>query len=75
MRKILIAVLAVILLAVAWLALFPVWQHADRSFDARVARPAYTARHPVVLFDQGHYNAHGVNGNFAPFAKLLRSDG
>jgi len=75
MRKLLIAVLAVILLAVAWLALFPVGQHADRSFDARVAQPAYTSRHPVVLFDQAHYNAHGMSGSFAPFAKLLRSDG
>lgn len=75
MRKLLVAVLAVILLAGAWLALFPVGQHADRSFDARAAHPAYTSRHPVVLFDQAHYNAHGLSGNFAPFAKLLRSDG
>jgi len=75
MRKLLIAVLAVILLAVTWLAFFPVGQQADRSFDARVALPAYSSRHPVVLFDQAHYNAHGLNGTFAPFAGLLRSDG
>ena len=75
MRKILIAVLAVILLAIGWLALFPVGQHADRSFDARVAHPANTTRHPVVVFDEGHHNAHGLSRNFAPFAKLLRSDG
>jgi hypothetical protein len=75
MRRLLIAVLAVILLAVAWLAVFPVGQHADRSFDASVAHPAYTTRHPVVLFDQAHYNAHSLGGGFAPFAKLLRSDG
>ncbi len=75
MRKTLIAVAAVILLGAGWLALFPVGQRADRAFDARVAQPAYTGRHPVVLFDEGHYNAHSVGRNFAPFAKLLGNDG
>jgi hypothetical protein len=75
MRKILIVILAVFLLALIWLAFFPVGQRADRAFDARVATPAYTARRPVVLFDEGHYNSHSMTGGFAPFAKLLRSDG
>jgi hypothetical protein len=75
MRKLGLVVLSVILLAFVWLAFFPVGQRPDRSFDAGVAHPAYATQHPVVLFDQAHYNAHTMDGNFAPFARLLRNDG
>ncbi len=75
MKRALLVIAILVLLAVGYLALFPVGQRADRAFDARVARPAYTARHPVVVFDEAHYNAHSMSGNFAPFANLLRNDG
>lgn len=75
MKRTLVIVAVLLLALVVWLSLFPVGQHADRSFDARVARPAHTARHPVVLFDEAHYNVHTLGGNFRPFGELLRSDG
>ncbi len=33
-------------------------QHGDPLFDASVARPAYTGRHPRLLFDEAHWNVH-----------------
>ena len=75
MRKLFGVVLALMLLTVIYFAFFPVGQHADRSFDAKVARPAYTSQHPSVLFDQAHYNVHTLDGGFRPFANLLRNDG
>ena len=75
MKRLLISLAIIVLLAAAYLALFPVGQRPDRRFDARVARPAYTARHPVVLFDRAHYNAHGLETGFRAFGQLLRNDG
>lgn len=71
----------VVLLAVA--IAFAWWydrtgQHADPTFDARVALPAYPAgvsHHPKVLIDEAHRNFHTVSGRYGPFADLLRSDG
>src|SRR4051794_17540771 len=68
--------LALLLLsAVGYLAMFPVGQQPDRTFDARVANPAYGSHHPLALFDEGHYDAHSLSGGFAPFRELLRNDG
>lgn len=79
MRKLLlrlVLLVAVLLLAaLAYLAAFPIGQQPDRSFDAAVKSPAYTDHHPVVLFDEGHHNAHTATGGYSPFAKLLRNDG
>lgn len=50
-------------------------QHADRSFDAKVFRPAFTADHPRVLFDQGHNNMHRMDGTYRPFVDLISNDG
>jgi len=50
-------------------------QQADPAFDASVASPAYREQGPKVLFDQAHFNAHGLHGTYAPFAALLREDG
>lgn len=55
--------------------LIPRGQRADRSFDASVARPAYTARHPRLLLDEAHYNVHTIGSTYAPFAKLMANDG
>jgi hypothetical protein len=52
-------------------------QEADPKFDARVARPAYTAtaKHPKVLFDEAHFNFHTTTGRYKPFADLIGNDG
>ena len=75
MKRILLGIVVVLLAGLAWLALFPVGQRPDRSFDATVRRPAYAGHHPKVLVDEGHYNAHTAAGLYSPFAKLLENDG
>jgi hypothetical protein len=50
-------------------------QQADPNFDARVSKPAYTRRHPRVLFDEGHNNVHTASGLYKPFADLITNDG
>jgi hypothetical protein len=50
-------------------------QVADEQFDAKVARPAYQAGGPRVLFDEAHYNFHTASGRYAPFARLIANDG
>jgi hypothetical protein len=50
-------------------------QEADPNFDAKVARPAYRAKHPKVLFDEAHFNFHTSTGRYKPFADLITSDG
>lgn len=50
-------------------------QVADSTFDARVAKPAYTAAHPRVLFDEAHHNFHTSTGRYKPFATLIANDG
>jgi hypothetical protein len=65
----------VLLLGVVCLSRFPFGTRADRGFDVTVAHPAYVGRHPSVLLDEAHFNAHTASGGFAPFVGLLRSDG
>jgi hypothetical protein len=50
-------------------------QRADRDFNTKVARPAYTETHPRVLFDEAHHNFHTAGGRYKPFADLIASDG
>src|SRR5690349_5112178 len=50
-------------------------QVADSTFDASVAKPAYTATHPRVLFDEAHRNFHTTTGRYKPFATLIANDG
>ena len=50
-------------------------QMADPEFDAKVARPAYTATHPKVLIDEAHRNFHTAGRGYKPFADLLTNDG
>ncbi len=50
-------------------------QVADTKFDTKVAKPAYTATHPKVLFDEAHANFHTTTGRYKPFADLIASDG
>jgi len=50
-------------------------QQADPNFVTRVAKPAYTRRHPKVLFDEAHNNIHTPSGLYKPFANLITNDG
>jgi hypothetical protein len=50
-------------------------QIVDAGFDSNVAAPAYTMRHPAVLFDEAHHNFHTVGGRYKPFADLIGHDG
>lgn len=50
-------------------------QEADPHFDAKVARPAYTQKHPKVLFDEAHFNFHTSTGRYQPFVNLITNDG
>src|SRR5687768_8998791 len=50
-------------------------QVADPNFDPAVARPAYTRKHPRVLFDEAHNNFHTAGGRYKAFADLITSDG
>jgi hypothetical protein len=54
-----------------------VWgqQVVDPDFDARVERPAYTDRHPRVLFDEAHNNYHTAGGRYKPFVTMVANDG
>ncbi|MDT4952994.1 MAG: hypothetical protein QOJ02_1132 [Acidobacteriota bacterium] len=50
-------------------------QRADQDFDTSVVRPAYTKKHPRVLFDEAHNNFHTTTGRYKPFATLMGNDG
>jgi hypothetical protein len=50
-------------------------QVADPDFDTKVAKPAFTKKHPKVLFDEAHNNFHTATGRYKPFADLIASDG
>jgi hypothetical protein len=50
-------------------------QIPDPSFNATVANPAYTTKHPRVLFDEAHNNFHTAGGRYKAFADLVISDG
>jgi hypothetical protein len=50
-------------------------QEADPNFDPKVARPAYTQKHPKALFDEAHFNFHTSTGRYKPFASLIVNDG
>ncbi len=65
-------------MATAWLVIASragAQQVADSTFDARVAKPAYAAFHPRVLFDEAHLNFHTSTGRYKPFASLIANDG
>jgi hypothetical protein len=50
-------------------------QQADLSYNVSVARPAYTKKHPKVLFDEAHNNVHTASGLYKPFVDLIINDG
>jgi Leucine Rich repeat len=50
-------------------------QRNDPDFDVSVAHPAYTTKHPTVLFDEAHHNFHTASGRYKVFADLITNDG
>ena len=50
-------------------------QRSDPDFDVSVAHPAFTERHPSVLFDEAHHNFHTSGGRYKAFADLIINDG
>jgi hypothetical protein len=50
-------------------------QVPDKDFKASVDQPAYTDKHPKVLFDEGHFNFHTSQGTYQALVGLLKSDG
>lgn len=51
-------------------------QMVDPDFRPTVERPAYAVgQGPVVVIDEAHANFHRMEGQYAPFAALLRADG
>lgn len=50
-------------------------QISDPNFNTTVARPAYTKKHPNVLFDESHFNFHTAGGRYKAFADLISNDG
>ena len=51
-------------------------QMVDPDFHPTVERPAYSeGQGPVVAIDEAHLNFHRLDGQYAPFAALLRADG
>ena len=50
-------------------------QAADPSFEARVIHPAYSNKHPRVLFDEAHNNFQTTQGGYKPFVALITNDG
>ncbi len=50
-------------------------QRADPTFDTSVAHPAYTDKHPRVLFDEAHRNWDTSSGRYKVFVDLITNDG
>jgi Domain of unknown function (DUF4350) len=74
MRKAAIGLSVVVVLAAVFLYMTRDRSY-DRSFDTRVANPAYPSAGPVVLYDEGHRNTHTTSRGYKPFADLIRNDG
>jgi hypothetical protein len=52
-----------------------VQQIPDSTFNPIVADPAFTTRHPRILFDEAHHNFHTMKGRYQAYAKLMTADG
>ena len=59
----------------ALIAMRALGQRTDPDFDVSVPHPAYTGKHPAVLFDEAHENFHTAGGGYKGFADLITNDG
>ena len=62
-------------LAIATPAAAQVQQLPDTTFVPQIAAPAFTTRHPKVLFDEAHHNFHTLDGRYQAYGKLMTADG
>lgn len=70
-----VSIAAIIVLALIYLWLFPVGQRPDNDYNVQVTSPDFLVHHPVVCFDEAHFNAHTSGNLFRPLAQLLKNDG
>jgi hypothetical protein len=50
-------------------------QHEDHGWDIVLHGITYPEKHPRVVIDRAHHNAHTARGKYRPFAEMLRMDG
>jgi hypothetical protein len=50
-------------------------QIPDPNFNTKVERPAYTNKHPRVMFDEAHFNVHTTSTGYKAFAEMMTNDG
>jgi len=50
-------------------------QVEDPTFVPKVAMPAFTGRHPIVMIDEAHRNQFTMKQGYRAFASLLSQDG
>src|SRR5215471_10665650 len=50
-------------------------QIVDPDFQPTVSKPAYPNGGPAIAIDEAHDNFHTLDGQYAPLAALLRTDG
>ena len=55
--------------------LFPRDRQYDPAFDVRIASPAYSGNGPLVIYDEGHLNAHTADAAYRPLVSMIRGDG
>jgi len=76
-KKILVVVLAVVLVSTSLLVAYAYnqSQHEDHGWDIVLTSITYPEKHPRVVIDRAHHNAHTARGKYRPFAEMLRMDG
>lgn len=77
LKKIIIVVLFMLLVPVSVLLAYAYnsSQHEDHGWDIVLHGITYREKHPRVVIDRSHYNAHTARGKYRPFAEMLRMDG
>lgn len=80
MGRVQLAIVGIVTLAVLGLVGGVIFSSRFQSgygpeFDTSVASPAFTDQRPIALFDEGHDNAHTIDADYRPLARMLRADG
>ncbi len=77
LKKVTIIVLFLLLVPISVLLAYAYnqSQHEDRGWDIVLHDITYPEKHPRVVIDRAHFNAHTARGKYRPFAEMLRMDG
>jgi hypothetical protein len=77
LKKVTIIVLFLLLVPISVLLAYAYnqSQHEDHGWDIVLHGITYREKHPRVVIDRAHYNAHTARGKYRPFAEMLRMDG